>query len=825
MDRTNQTITKTAILKQPEYIEVIRKHLQSLSSPIDKDDSFNKIIYGLPCQMVQINQLKDCRIFQAMTEHHLLTVAIHQDEAIKNIDIVHITHISFTPEKEIIAFIKNPHAYIHILINKATYDFIFESQLALNQFLTGLIILYDDFIVFDDSLIENKIIRVWKQYDKDYSKKLDKAEFGLFYTDLQMKVGNKLSQDDLFRKIDLNKSGSIEFDEFVRFYLQYTSGEEFSDLFMRYSSDSYIVTPFDLQNFYIRTQKEEIGLEEACEIIIFFKQNLAMIQKKELIDKVKHRFNEVTEREMNNISMKLNEFKLFLHSNLTSVYNREVMNMQQDMSRPLNDYFINSTHNTYITGHQLSGSSSPKMYSFALLEGYRLVELDCYDGEDDIIITHGYTMVSNILLSQILAEMRKYAFVNSPYPVLLSIENHMNAQSQVLFVKKCKSILKDLYIIDHNNLPQQFPSPNELKGKFILKISGKRIFNKTNMSLKVKAKCPQEKTEGKSLKCTLLSEDICFETKVDKDDDALNSKYNTIELSKKGKKEITEIDKEKLKKIQKNQETTSELDFSRGMFGTKLNLKEIDKMNYQPWEMVTLKCSKLIAYSESNQTRNQMIDYNKNSFTKAYPTNFDSTNYDPVKCWITGAQVAAMNFQTVSDDDLLLNRMFFKINQNCGLVLKPHKLFPESDYYESYDYPYGTVEFKLLSVIGVNVLFSKSEIQFEDDYSLELHCSIQGSDSDDKLNKKYEIKLKGNYLKLSFDTIDPAFAVYEKDLSAFWFRLNYGEEVIGRAVVPIQLLSEGIRTIRFYDIKGEECNDSFIVVHIKKTISETKQKY
>ena len=77
-----------------------------------------------------------------------------------------------------------------------------------------------------------------------------------------------------------------------------------------------------------------------------------------------------------------------------------------DLDRPLTDYFINSTHNTYITGHQLKGLSDAKMYSLAMLEGYRLVELDCYNGKgDEIIITHGYTLVSDLNLVDILKEL------------------------------------------------------------------------------------------------------------------------------------------------------------------------------------------------------------------------------------------------------------------------------------------------------------------------------------------------------------------------------------------------------------------------------------
>lgn len=55
-------------------------------------------------------------------------------------------------------------------------------------------------------------------------------------------------------------------------------------------------------------------------------------------------------------------FLMYLHHPETMILNAEHKGVYQDMSKPLNDYFISSSHNTYLMKDQLKGPSSTEAY-------------------------------------------------------------------------------------------------------------------------------------------------------------------------------------------------------------------------------------------------------------------------------------------------------------------------------------------------------------------------------------------------------------------------------------------------------------------------------
>jgi len=113
-----------------------------------------------------------------------------------------------------------------------------------------------------------------------------------------------------------------------------------------------------------------------------------------------------------------------------------------DRSHPLPDYFISSSHNTYLLAGQLYGNSSAEGYKIALKAGSRCVEIDAWDGENksEPKVTHGYTLTSKIPFRTVCEAIRDVVDDEAAKsidaqgyreaPIFISLENHCGAEGQ-----------------------------------------------------------------------------------------------------------------------------------------------------------------------------------------------------------------------------------------------------------------------------------------------------------------------------------------------------------------------------------------------------------
>uniref|UniRef100_A0A3P9I684 Phosphoinositide phospholipase C n=1 Tax=Oryzias latipes TaxID=8090 RepID=A0A3P9I684_ORYLA len=210
-----------------------------------------------------------------------------------------------------------------------------------------------------------------------------------------------------------------------------------------------------LNDFLVNCQREHLSYDEILSIIQKFEPSSVM-------------------RQMGWMSFE--GFARFLMDKDNSASRNEESQMNPEgLQYPLSYYYIESSHNTYLTGHQLKGESSVELYSHVLLQGCRSVELDCWDGDDGMpVIYHGHTLTTKIPFKDVVEAVNRSAFVNSDMPVILSIENHCSLPQQRKMAEIFKNVFGErlvtrfLFESDFSDDPH-LPSPLQLRGKILLK--------------------------------------------------------------------------------------------------------------------------------------------------------------------------------------------------------------------------------------------------------------------------------------------------------------------------------------------------------------------
>uniref|UniRef100_A0A4W6DBZ3 Phosphoinositide phospholipase C n=1 Tax=Lates calcarifer TaxID=8187 RepID=A0A4W6DBZ3_LATCA len=456
---------------------------------------------------------------------------------------------------------------------------------------------------------EHWIINCMRKADKNEDNKMTLKELKHFLRQINIEVDDTYAAD-IFKRCDKSNSGSLEGSEIKHFYDLLTHREEIDVIYGKYAETEGQMSTRDLLNFLLNEQREQASFEDALKLIEKYEMDGTAKEKKH---------------------MTKDGFLMFLVQEEGSIFNPAHKHVYQDMSQPLNHYYISSSHNTYLMEDQLKGPSSTEAYIKVLMKSCRCVELDCWDGANgEPVIYHGYTLTSKVLFRDVIKAIKDFAFKTSDYPVILSLENHCSVDQQKLMAHHLISMLGDALVTKPlgNTMPTNFPSPEELKGKFLIK--GKRL-NK--------------------LDAVFTNSNTIEEDTVSEEDEAADCKENGQKKSKiKLAKELSDI-----------------VIYCKSVH---FNGFEHAKDNQAFYEMSSFKESKAFNLAETSATA--FMHHNMDKLSRIYPagSRTDSSNYNPVPMWNVGCQIVALNFQTPSKE-MYLNQGRFLPNGFCGYILKP----------------------------------------------------------------------------------------------------------------------------------------------------------
>lgn len=355
------------------------------------------------------------------------------------------------------------------------------------------------------------------------------------------------------------------------------------------------------------------------------------------------------------------------------------------LDRPLSEYFISSSHNTYLLGRQVAGSSSTEAYIRALQRACRCVEIDCWDGPDGRpIVVHGRTLTSSVLFSDCISVIARYAFVSTDYPLIISLEVHCCAEQQQAMVDIMINILGNSLVtrpLMTNSL--RLPSPEDLRQRILIKV---KAGPKSDSGVESPARSRQRSLSSPWSQPQLLDNaSIAHGPPLSSSPSISPSDASSVSwLAGRGSMTATSVSSatedsdgvsRRAAPTRKSRIIGSLGDLGIYTQGIKFNhfgSTETKAYNH----VVSIAERRFETLCRDHDTEEQLEKHNMRYLMRIYPSAYrvKSSNPDPLLFWRRGVQMTALNWQTY-DLGMQLNEAMFACGADrTGYVLKPREL-------------------------------------------------------------------------------------------------------------------------------------------------------
>ncbi|KAI3461660.1 hypothetical protein Pfo_018323 [Paulownia fortunei] len=406
--------------------------------------------------------------------------------------------------------------------------------------------------------------------------------------------------------------------------------EDVKEAFRKYAEGGTHMTAEQLRRFLVEAQGESDDATAAAEAETILQQ---ILQKRHLIAKFTRH------------ALTVEDFHHYLFS---ADLNPPIHNkVHQDLTAPLSHYFIFTGHNSYLTGNQLTSDCSDVPIVKALKKGVRVIELDIWPNstKDDVHVLHGRTVTTPVELIRCLKSVREHAFSASPYPVIITLEDHLTPDLQAKVAQMLSQVFGKMLFYPDSDCLKEFPSPEELKHRIIISTKPPKEYLEVQT---VKDK------ENNLLKRKDSDEDVWGEepsslTADQEDEDKSDNEMNDLNP-------YYEDDDDCDLKDNEAPEYKQLIAIHAGK--PKGGMKEALKVEPSKVRRLSLSEQALEKAAESHGT--DIVRFTQKNILRVYPkgTRFNSSNYKPQIGWLHGAQMIAFNMQGYGRSLWLMQGMF-----------------------------------------------------------------------------------------------------------------------------------------------------------------------